>query len=80
MADKPAPHRSPCADVAPALARYTDEVLFGDLWKRAVSRPVIAASSPNELPFHIKRALDNGVKSPSPLGRSGWRLDCRASG
>jgi 4-carboxymuconolactone decarboxylase len=25
---------SPYADIAPALAEYTDNVLFGDVWKR----------------------------------------------
>ena len=33
MTDTPA-HKSPFADVAPALADYTDDVLFGDVWKR----------------------------------------------
>jgi len=34
MTNKPAAFRSPFADVAPALAVYTDDVLFGDVWKR----------------------------------------------
>jgi hypothetical protein len=34
MTDSAAPHRSPFADIAPALADYTDNVLFGDVWKR----------------------------------------------
>lgn len=26
--------KSPFSDIAPALGRYTDEVLFGDVWER----------------------------------------------
>jgi 4-carboxymuconolactone decarboxylase len=58
-------------DVAPALADITDKVLFGDVWKRAGLSPrdrslitittLIAGYRINELPFHLKLALDNGV-------------------
>jgi 4-carboxymuconolactone decarboxylase len=34
MTDEPKPFRSPFGDIAPALAAYTDEVLFGHVWKR----------------------------------------------
>jgi 4-carboxymuconolactone decarboxylase len=71
MSDQPTPFRSPFADVAPALASYTDEVLFGDVWKRSELSPrdrslvtvatLIALYRTNELPFHIKYALQNGV-------------------
>ena len=71
MTDKPAPTRSPFADVAPALAEYTDEVLFGEVWKRPGLSPrdrslitvatLVALYRTNELPFHLKRALENGV-------------------
>jgi 4-carboxymuconolactone decarboxylase len=70
MAEAPA-HKSPFADVAPALADMTDNVLFGDVWKRpglnARDRSLITISClianyrTNELPFHMKRAMDNGV-------------------
>ena len=63
--------RSPFGDIAPALAHYTDEVLFGDLWKRDALSPrdrslvtvtaLIAGYRINELPFHVKYALGNGV-------------------
>jgi 4-carboxymuconolactone decarboxylase len=33
MTDKPV-HKSPFSDIAPALGDYTDNVLFGDVWKR----------------------------------------------
>jgi len=63
--------RSPFGDIAPALAGYTDEVLFGDVWKRPELSPrdrslitvtaLIAQYRTNELPFHLKLALQNGV-------------------
>jgi 4-carboxymuconolactone decarboxylase len=63
--------RGPFADIAPALAGYTDEVLFGDVWERPqlskrdrsliTVTTLIALYRVNELPFHLKRALDNGV-------------------
>src|SRR3954453_17446591 len=71
MSDTPAPATSPFADVAPALAHYTDDILFGDVWKRPDLSPrdrslitvsaLVAGYRTNELPFHIKRALENGV-------------------
>ena len=71
MSNEPIAPRSPFADVAPALAEYTDKVLFGDVWKRPGLSPrdrslvtiasLIALYRFNELPFHLKRALENGV-------------------
>jgi 4-carboxymuconolactone decarboxylase len=71
MSDKPTAFRSPFADVAPALAGYTDDVLFGDVWKQPGLSPrdrslitvatLIALYRTNELPFHLKFALKNGV-------------------
>lgn len=68
MTDKP---KHPFADIAPALADITDNVLFGDVWKRPGLSPrdrslitvasLIALYRTNELPFHLKRALENGV-------------------
>ncbi|MFT4077111.1 MAG: carboxymuconolactone decarboxylase family protein [Asticcacaulis sp.] len=62
---------NPFADIAPALADYTDNVLFGDVWERpglsSRDRSLITVSCLvsgyriNELPFHLKRALENGV-------------------
>src|ERR1700756_5002806 len=70
MTDKPA-QKSPFADIAPALADYTDNILFGDAWKRPGLSPrdrslitvasLISLYRTNELPFHMKRALENGV-------------------
>jgi 4-carboxymuconolactone decarboxylase len=63
--------KNPFGDIAPALGRYTDDVLFGDVWKRDELSPrdrslvtvasLIALYRHNELPSHLKRALDNGV-------------------
>jgi 4-carboxymuconolactone decarboxylase len=63
--------REAFGDVAPALAEYTDDVLFGDVWERpGLSKrdrslitvaTLIALYRTNELPFHLKRALENGV-------------------
>lgn len=57
--------------VSPALVRYTNSVLFGDLWRRADLAPrdrslvtiaaLIAGSQAEQLPFHMTRAMDNGL-------------------
>jgi 4-carboxymuconolactone decarboxylase len=61
----------PYADIAPALDEYTAEVLFGDVWKRPGLSPrdrslvtvacLVALYRTNELPFHLGKALENGV-------------------
>ena len=71
MANEPTPRRSSFADIAPGLAEYTDNVLFGDVWERPglakrdrsliTVATLIALYRTNELPFHIKRAIENGV-------------------
>ncbi len=58
-------------EVAPALADLSDRVLFGEVWERPGlskrDRSLITVASlvslyrSNELPGHIRRALDNGV-------------------
>lgn len=57
---------------APALERYTQDLLLGEVWKRPGLSPrdrsivtvavLIARNQPMELPFYLGRALDNGVK------------------
>lgn len=57
--------------VAPGLAALTDEVLFGDVWRRTALSPrdrslvtisvLIATGKPAQLSGHLGRALDNGV-------------------
>ena len=71
MTDNTAPRKSPFGDIAPALGDYTDNVLFGDVWKRPVLTPrdrslvtvssLVAQYRVNELPFHLKFALENGM-------------------
>lgn len=71
MTDKPTAARTAFGDIAPALARITDETLFGEVWARPElgkrDRSLVTIASlislyrTNELPFHVKRALENGV-------------------
>lgn len=71
MAQAPSNARKNFGDVAPGLADYTDNVLFGDLWRRPNLSPrdrslvtiacLISLYRHNELPFHLKRAMENGV-------------------
>ena len=66
----PAP-KGPFADVAPELGRLTDDVLFGEVWERGelskrdrsliTVAALVALYRTNELPFHLKFALQNGV-------------------
>jgi 4-carboxymuconolactone decarboxylase len=58
--------------LAPGLARLTDEVLYGDVWKRpelsardrslVTVSVLIATGKPAQLAGHLGRALDNGVR------------------
>lgn len=59
------------ADVAPKLFELTEKVLFGDVWERpGLSKrdrslitvsALIALNRTQQLPFHLERALANGV-------------------
>lgn len=71
MADTPSNARKNFGDVVPALADYTDKVLFGDLWERPNLSPrdrslvtiacLISMYRHNELPFHLKKEIENGL-------------------
>ena len=71
MTEPVAPMRAPWADIAPRLTEITDAVLFDDVWQRPELSPrdrslvtvsaLIALYRSNELPFHLKKALENGV-------------------
>src|SRR5215213_1485121 len=71
MAQAPTNARKSFRDIAPALADDTDKVLFGDVWERPNLSPrdrslvtitrLISLYRHNELPFHLKKALENGV-------------------
>jgi 4-carboxymuconolactone decarboxylase len=64
--------------IAPGLAMLTDEVLFGDVWKRPELSPrdrslvtisvLIATGKPAQLAGHLGRALDNGVQPSEASG------------
>jgi len=71
MPIEPTNARKSFGDIAPHLAELTDKVLFGDVWENAALKPrdrslvtitcLIALYRINEMPFHIKKALENGV-------------------
>ena len=63
--------RGPYADIAPALDDVTQRVLFGQVWERSglskrdrsliTVATLVAHYRTNELPYHLKFALQNGV-------------------
>ena len=65
------PMRAPWGDIAPHLTQITDTVLFDDVWQRPGLSPrdrslvtvasLVTGYRQNELPFHLKKALENGV-------------------
>ena len=71
MATEQTNARKSFGDIAPHLAEITDKVLFGDVWENPALKPrdrslvtitcLIAMYRINEIPFHIKKALENGV-------------------
>lgn len=71
MTKEQSPAQKAFGDIAPALADYTDNVLFGDVWKRPGLSPrdrslitistLVALYRVNELPYHLKLGLENGL-------------------
>jgi 4-carboxymuconolactone decarboxylase len=71
MTTAPVDARNAFGDIAPHLAEITDKVLFGDVWANPVLSPrdrslvtitsLIALYRTNELPFHLNKALANGI-------------------
>lgn len=71
MSDLSQPDAVLFGDIAPKFAQLTDEVLFVDLWQRPALSPrerslvtvaaPVALYRPQQLPFHLSRALDNGL-------------------
>lgn len=59
-------------DLAPKLVELTDKVLFGDIWERKelskrdrsliTVAALVALNRTEQLRFHLKKALENGVK------------------
>ena len=64
--------------IAPGLATLTDDVLFGDVWRRPELSPrdrslvtisvLIATGKPAQLAGHLGRALTNGVQPREAAG------------
>ncbi|ETT73029.1 gamma-carboxymuconolactone decarboxylase subunit-like protein [Paenibacillus sp. FSL R7-277] len=58
-------------DIAPSFARYSEEVLFGEVWRREqlslrersllTISALVAGGLTEQLPFHIRLALENGL-------------------
>jgi 4-carboxymuconolactone decarboxylase len=71
MGEEPTNARKSFGDIAPHLAEITDKVLFGEVWANSKLSPrdrslvtitsLISLYRTNEMPFHLKRALENGV-------------------
>ena len=73
MADKPSPipPTSALSRIAPRLAEFTTDVVFGDVWERPglskrdrsliVVSSLISLNRTDQLGFHFQRALENGV-------------------
>jgi 4-carboxymuconolactone decarboxylase len=71
MPDNTTPMRAPWGDIAPRLTQISDTVLFDDVWQRPGLSPrdrslitvasLVALYRQNELPFHLRKALENGV-------------------
>jgi 4-carboxymuconolactone decarboxylase len=71
MTDKPTRAQQLLGDLAPKMVELTDEVLFGDVWKRPGLSPrdrslvtvsVLAATyRPDQLASHLRLALANGL-------------------
>ena len=72
MSREPSAADKMIGDFAPKLVELTDEVLFGDIWecpglsKRDRSLVTVAAlialHRPEQLRFHLPKALDNGLR------------------
>ncbi|ASA20382.1 carboxymuconolactone decarboxylase family protein [Paenibacillus donghaensis] len=63
--------RETLGEIAPAFARYSEDMLFGDVWRREQLMPrdrslvtiaaLVASGHTEQLPFHIRLALKNGL-------------------
>jgi 4-carboxymuconolactone decarboxylase len=71
VSEKPTRAQQLMGDIAPKLVELTDEVLFGDIWKRPGLSPrdrslitvaaLVALYRTDQAASHMRRALDNGV-------------------
>ena len=72
MSKEPSAIEKMIGDFAPKLVELTDRVLFGDVWERpelskrdrslVTVAALIALNRPEQLRFHLNKALDNGLK------------------
>jgi 4-carboxymuconolactone decarboxylase len=72
MSKEPSAVRKLIGDFAPGLVDLTDRVLYGEVWERpelskrdrslATVAALVALNRPEQLRFHLGRALENGVK------------------
>lgn len=68
---EPTPAQRAIGDFAPKLVELTDDVLFGDVWKRTELSPrdrslvtvasLVTSSSFEQLPNHLRLARQNGL-------------------
>ena len=68
---EPSHARKLLGDLAPKFVDLTDDVLFGDIWEREelakrdrsfiTVAALVALNRTEQLPFHLGRALDNGI-------------------
>ena len=68
---EPTPAQRAIGDFAPKLVELTDDVLFGDVWKRTDLSPrdrslitvasLLTSSSFEQLPNHLRLARQNGL-------------------
>lgn len=72
MAKEPSGFEKMFGELAPKLVELTDQVLFGDIWERKelskrdrsliTVAALVALNRPDQLRFHLRRAIENGVK------------------
>ncbi|MGA2302230.1 MAG: carboxymuconolactone decarboxylase family protein [Candidatus Acidiferrum sp.] len=72
MSQEPSAAEKMIGDFAPKLVELTDRVLFGDVWERqqlskrdrslVTVTALIALNRPDQLRFHLNKALENGLK------------------
>ncbi|QKS48816.1 carboxymuconolactone decarboxylase family protein (plasmid) [Paenibacillus cellulosilyticus] len=63
--------RESYGDIAPAFVRYSEDVLFGDVWRRGqlslrdrsliTVAALMAGGMIEQLPYHLRLAVDNGL-------------------
>ncbi len=71
MSKEPSAIQKSLGGFAPKLVELTDNVLFGDMWERpqlskrdrslVTVAALIALNRPDQLRFHLGRAVENGV-------------------